>query len=237
MKNLNIFSSYSTLEHHGLYSLSERFQVSENIKTCQWLSRIQGSILFFNVACVSLLVLENVSMNDKMVIVSNVSFNILCTMWEITWKKVLKNIIFVFRYAAVTPIIVIIYTPEWTRETIRLVRVIQNTSYKKRKSFHPHTSKLDMSHLTEYNAIFTDYQSSWVTKFKDFFDEKNSNSLLWNTAKTWKICIGFWSYSLCVNLVFKKISKMSCFEVCALTDLFLVKWARVVVSIVWMKIS
>ncbi|CAA96640.2 Serpentine receptor class epsilon-6 [Caenorhabditis elegans] len=105
--NIRLHNSYSTLEHHGLYSLSERFQVSENIKTCQWLSRIQGSILFFNVACVSLLVLENVSMNDKMVIVSNVSFNILCTI-----------------YAAVTPIIVIIYTPEWTRETIRLWHLI-----------------------------------------------------------------------------------------------------------------
>ncbi|EGT55198.1 CBN-SRE-6 protein [Caenorhabditis brenneri] len=101
--NIRLHNSYSTLEHHGLYSLSERFQVSENIKTCQWLSRIQGSILFFNVACVSILILEYVSMNDKLIIVANVSFNILCTI-----------------YAAVTPIVVIIYTPEWTRETIRL---------------------------------------------------------------------------------------------------------------------
>ncbi|CAI2354991.1 unnamed protein product [Caenorhabditis sp. 36 PRJEB53466] len=115
--NVRLHNSYSAIEHYRLYSLSERFQVSENIKTCQWLSRIQGSILFFNIACASILILEYISMDEKLIIVANVSFNMLCTL-----------------YAAIVPVVVISYTPEWSRETLRLWRIIFSRSDDERRN-------------------------------------------------------------------------------------------------------
>ncbi|KAF1749939.1 hypothetical protein GCK72_016484 [Caenorhabditis remanei] len=166
--NIRLHNSYSTLEHHGLYSLSERFQVSENIKTCQWLSRIQGSILFFNVACVSILILEYVSRNEKLIIMANVSFNILCTI-----------------YAAVTPIVVIIYTPEWTRETIRLWHLISPPSnfdhLDLRTTFGEEMSYSDKN--VESKVYFDQFQKNLTKQAMEKSKKKQQRSSSWNNSE------------------------------------------------------
>ncbi|PIC26972.1 hypothetical protein B9Z55_019375 [Caenorhabditis nigoni] len=166
--NIRLHNSYSTLEHHGLYSLSERFQVSENIKTCQWLSRIQGSILFFNVACVSILILEHISTNEKLIIMANVSFNILCTI-----------------YAAVTPIVVIIYTPEWTRETIRLWHLISPQSncdhLDLRTTFGEEMSYSDKN--IESKVYFDQLQRNLTKQAMEKSRKKQQRSPSWNNEE------------------------------------------------------
>ncbi|CAI5451549.1 unnamed protein product [Caenorhabditis angaria] len=88
---------------HPSYSLSTRFQISENIKTCQWLSRIQTHILCFNIACCCLLSLEFTSVSQKVIVAANVAFNFTFIL-----------------YAAIVPCFIIYCTPEWSRETKRL---------------------------------------------------------------------------------------------------------------------
>ncbi|UMM37223.1 hypothetical protein L5515_009061 [Caenorhabditis briggsae] len=87
-----------------VYGLSERFQLAENIKMCKVLKKVQISILFFNIGCSSILLMDYFEVDIMLTYISYVAFNFLALVYGIT-----------------IPIIVHFLLPEWQKETRRLV--------------------------------------------------------------------------------------------------------------------
>ncbi|CAO4380953.1 unnamed protein product [Caenorhabditis nigoni] len=86
-----------------VYGLSERFQLAENIKMCKVLKKVQISILFFNIGCSSILLMDYFEVDIMLTYISYVAFNFLALVYGIT-----------------IPIIVHFLLPEWQKETRRL---------------------------------------------------------------------------------------------------------------------
>ncbi|ULT91533.1 hypothetical protein L3Y34_009262 [Caenorhabditis briggsae] len=87
-----------------VYGLSERFQLAENIKMCKVLKKVQISILFFNIGCSSILLMDYFEVDIMLTYISYVAFNFLALVYGIT-----------------IPIIVHFLLPEWQKETRRLI--------------------------------------------------------------------------------------------------------------------
>lgn len=60
------------------YSLSERFQIAENIKTSELLAKIQLLIFIFSLACALSLVVHNFECETRTLILAFTAFNFLC---------------------------------------------------------------------------------------------------------------------------------------------------------------
>ncbi|KAF1753802.1 hypothetical protein GCK72_020359 [Caenorhabditis remanei] len=86
------------------YGLSERFQLAENIKMCKVLKKVQIAILFFNIGCSSILLMDYFRVDIMITYFSYVAFNFLALVYGIT-----------------IPIIVHFLLPEWQKETRRLI--------------------------------------------------------------------------------------------------------------------
>ncbi|KAF1753753.1 hypothetical protein GCK72_020310 [Caenorhabditis remanei] len=86
------------------YGLSERFQLAENIKMCKVLKKVQISIMFFNIGCCSILLMDHFKVEMMIIYWSYVSFNFFCLVYGIT-----------------VPIILYSALPEWQKETRRLI--------------------------------------------------------------------------------------------------------------------
>ncbi|PIC28921.1 hypothetical protein B9Z55_020685 [Caenorhabditis nigoni] len=107
-------SSYNTKKHQKFYSskcfskvsygLSERFQLAENIKMCNVLKKVQISILFFNIGCCSILLMDHFKIDMMIIYWSYICFNFFCLAYGIT-----------------VPIILYSALPEWQKETRRLI--------------------------------------------------------------------------------------------------------------------
>ncbi|CAD6199038.1 unnamed protein product [Caenorhabditis auriculariae] len=102
--------SYSVLKRRDFrhYSLSERFQLAENIKTCKWLTRVQFSIVFYNILCTSMLLLDQFNFPQSTLIRVYIAFNFCCIL-----------------YALTIPLMVFYYTPKWINETQRLLKQLR----------------------------------------------------------------------------------------------------------------
>ncbi|CAL2046064.1 unnamed protein product [Caenorhabditis brenneri] len=86
------------------YGLSERFQLAENIKMCKVLKKVQISILFFNIGCCSILLMDHFNVNMMIIYWSYVGFNFFALVYGIT-----------------VPVILYSALPEWQKETRRLI--------------------------------------------------------------------------------------------------------------------
>ncbi|CAI5450091.1 unnamed protein product [Caenorhabditis angaria] len=90
------------------YVLSERFQLAENIKMLDILKKVQISILFFNVASTSILLMDYFRIDPIILYTSYMIYNY-----------------FLALYAITVPIILHASLPEWKKETKRLILKIR----------------------------------------------------------------------------------------------------------------
>ncbi|CAP25382.2 Protein CBR-SRE-7 [Caenorhabditis briggsae] len=102
--NSKRYKKFSIGPANFVYGLSERFQLAENIKMCKVLKKVQISILFFNIGCSSILLMDYFEVDIMLTYISYVAFNFLALVYGIT-----------------IPIIVHFLLPEWQKETRRLV--------------------------------------------------------------------------------------------------------------------
>ncbi|CAB01186.1 Serpentine receptor class epsilon-8 [Caenorhabditis elegans] len=151
---IHICYSYNIKKHRKFYSpqcisrvtygLSERFQLAENIKMCKVLKKVQISILFFNIGCCSILLMDHFQVKMMIIYWSYVCFNFFALVYGIT-----------------VPIILYSALPEWQKETRRLLNLCigrRNVGEEPKSTFGEQMIYND--HAIESNIYFTQFNKT-----------------------------------------------------------------------------
>ncbi|PIO70950.1 hypothetical protein TELCIR_07169 [Teladorsagia circumcincta] len=73
--NIKVFKKSTSRAREKLYSLAERYQLSENIKTCKSFNNVVLSIMLFNFICIGTTVVDNLNVTIFVKNISNIVFN------------------------------------------------------------------------------------------------------------------------------------------------------------------
>nr|CDJ92813.1 7TM GPCR domain containing protein [Haemonchus contortus] len=112
--NLNLFkkSTSQIIVDIKNYSLTERFQLSENIKTCKSFNNVVLSILIFNLICICSFAIESFDVTN---LIKNISNIVLCYS--------------ILMYGFTMPLVMLYHNEQWQNELKRLSRKVSSSTF------------------------------------------------------------------------------------------------------------